>query len=350
MSFLKRFGACVLCAATLLCVLCSCNQSKTKTIMTVDGEDVPSGIYIFYLKQATSELDEKIEEASFEGDRWAFTDTEVKNAKQWVKDTALQYTKELIAVEKKFAELGLSFTDEQISNIEYICEYYWASIGESYEDMGISYTSFLRCYKVGSMGGEIVDYYYGEGGEKEIPDEEYKAYMTENYSRVNHILISNEDDDGNALTDDALTEAENKAKALLAEAQTADEETFRTLIKENSADYSESTDLALGYVKPLEDSGYVTEFEDAVKALKPGETSTELCKSQYGWHIIRRYEMFGDDEVDIDDYRDSLITEMTEDEYDAMKAEWVKAITFNLVKASYNRYDPSDKKIVGSDE
>ena len=360
MSTMKRIGAALLAFATLVCVCCSCNQSNTKTILTVGDEDVPSGVYLLYLSQAIGELDEKIEDAGFTGDRWSYTDADVKNAKTWVKDTALEYTVELVAVEKKFAELGLSFTPDELSSIESNAQYYWdgmsysgymmPGVKDSYEKMGISYPSFLRVYKLGSMGGEIIESIYGKGGEKEITDDEYKTYMTENYSRVNHILISSQDEEGNELTGDALTEAETKAKDLLTQAQSADEETFRQLIIDNSKDYSEDSDLDLGYVAPLENSGYVTEFEDAIKALKPGETSAELCKSEYGWHIIRRYEMFGDDLVSLDDYRDTLMTTMKQDEYEALKAEWAKSVKYTLVKASFNRYDPTDKRFAPAEE
>ena len=343
MSRIKQILAAAL-ALAVCCVCCSCNQSKTKTILTVDGEKIPAGVYLLYLTQEISALDEKIEEASFTGDKWSFTNDEIKNAKEWVKSEALEDTLELVATEKKFAELNLSFTPEEQSNLNSVIDYYWANIGASYEKMGISEASFSRVYTAGSMASEILESIYGEGGEQEITDDEYKAYMSENYSRVNHILISSQDEDGVDLTGDELAAAEAKAKELLAEAQTADEETFRTLIRENSKDYSESSDLDLGYVKPLENSGYVTAFEDAVKALKPGETSAELCKSEYGWHIIRRYEMFGDDLVKLDDYKATLRNTMKEDDFDAMKEAWAKELKYELVQASYDRYDPTDKK------
>ena len=41
---------------------------------------------------------------------------------------------------------------------------------------------------------------------------------------------------------------------------------------------------------PEEESGYVEEFEKAAAELEIG--GTVLCESEYGWHIIRRYDMF----------------------------------------------------------
>lgn len=349
MSFAKKVGAALLAAVMMLCICCSCNQSATKVIMTVNGEEIPSGIYLIYLNNAISELDEKISEAEYKGDRWAFTDSEITNAAQWVKDTALQYTLELVAVEKKFKEMELSFTAEEQSNIDYICDYYWSYLlAASYEDMGISFASYKRVYTMSSMGQKILLAMYDKEGTSPISEDELKAYMNENYMRVNHILISSKDDSQKDLTGDELAAAEALAKKLNEEAKTATDEKFKELVIANSADYDSETDtestLDLGMITPVENSGYVTEFEECAAGLKAGETG--FCKSEYGWHIVRRYEMFGDDEVSLDDYRTDVILTMKEDSYNDDRAAWADALKdqMTVVQASVNRYDPTDKK------
>ena len=349
MSLLKRIGSALLCAAMLICVCCSCNQSATKIIMTVAGEEVPAGIYILYIKSAIGELEDKIAEDEYEGDKWDYT-VDGQAADQWVKDQALQYTLELIAVEHEFEKRDLSFTAEEQSNIDYMCNYYWMYFGASYEKMGVSFTSFERVQKGSYLSQKILLSQYGEDGTDPIPDEELKTYMEENYMRLNHILISSQKDDGSGeqLEGDELSEAESKADKLFELAKAADDIAFIELIKENSADYDSESDtessLELGMISPIEDSGYVEEFEKCAAELEIG--GTDMCKSDYGWHIIRRYAMFDDGVVELDDYRDSVIINMKEDEYNDSRSEWADALREQmvLVEESVERYDPKSSK------
>ncbi len=348
MSFVKKVGAAVLAAAMLLCVCCSCNQSATKTIMTVNGQEVPAGVYLLYINNAIVELDEKITEAKYEGDKWAYTDKDVTNAKEWVKETALQDTLELVAVEKKFKEMDLSFTAEEQSNIDYVCNYYWTYMGASYEKLGISFTSYQRVYTVSSMSRNILLALYGEEGKTPVTDDELKTYMDESFMRVNHVLIANTDDEGADLSEEDLETAKTLAEQIYDEAKAATDNEFKQLIITHSADYDSETDdessLDLGMISPEENSGYVEEFENCAKALKPGEIG--FCESEYGWHIIRRYEMFGDDQVDLDDYRENAIITMKEETFNAEKAKWAEALRdqMTLTQEAYDRYDPTDKR------
>lgn len=347
MSIIKRIGAAVMAAVMLLCVCCSCNQSETKVIMTIGKEEVPAGIYILYLYSAIGELETEIEEAEYEGDKWDFT-IEDKSAAQWVKDKALQYTLELIAVEREFDKRGLTFTAEEQSNIDYITQYYWSMLSASYEDMGVSFTSYERVQRGSSLSQKMLLEQYGEEGAEPISDEDLKTYMAENYMRVNHILIKNTDEKGTALEGDALTEAEDDAKALFDLAKNADDLAFLELVKKNSADYDSETDtessLELGMITPKEDSGYVEEFEKCAAELEIGGTG--FCESEYGWHIVRRYDMFSDGVVDLDDYHDDVVITMKEDDYNAEKEAWANALReqMTLVEASVERYDPTAKK------
>lgn len=353
MSFAKKVGAALLAAAMMLCICCSCNQSATKVIMTVNGEEIPAGIYLLYINSAIVELDEKIAEAGYEGDKWAYTDNEITNAAEWVKQTALDDTLELVAVEKKFKEMDLSFTADEQANIDYICDYYWSYLSASYEELGVSLSSYQRVYTVSNMSQKILLATYDKEGTSPVSDEELKTYMTNDYMRVNHILIASTDEEGNDLTGDALTTAEELANKLHEEAKTASDEKFKEMVIANSADYDSETDeestLDLGMITPEENSGYVTEFEECAAGLEAGATG--FCKSDYGWHIIRRYEMFGDDLVTLDDYRSDAILTMKEDTFNADKAAWADALReqMTLVQASYDRYDPTDKKFNASE-
>lgn len=341
MSWIKKLAASVLAAATVL-ALGACNTSNTRVAMTVGKTEIPAGVYIYYLNTAMGEVSEKAEGTEFENNIWGQTIDGV-SAKEWAEDRAVDYCLQLIAVEREFSRRGLSFTATEQSNLDSNLSYYWSYLGESMEEAGISQSSYERVQKQGLMGQKILLDIYGEGGEQEIPEQELKDYMSENYMRLNHILISNKDDDGNTLTDDALTEAENKANELLNQMKEASEEDFIKTLKEESADYNEERDtdevLKEGMISPIEDSGYVEEFETAAKALKAGEVG--LAESEYGWHIIKRYAMWDDGVVDLEDYRTEVIIDMKGEDYEAELENWGDALRSELTlnEKAVERYD-----------
>ena len=100
-------------------------------------------------------------------------------------------------------------------------------------------------------------------------------YIRENAIRVKHILVKTEE------------EAETIEKRL------ADGDNFESLITEYSID---GMNPVTGYI--FGKGEMVEEFETAAYALKLGETSAPV-KSQFGYHIIRRYDFDGmtDEEI-----------------------------------------------------
>ena len=352
MSIIKRLAVALLVCALTVCAFASCNPKATKTIFVYDGENMPSGVYIAYILTAINELEEKIDDAGYEGDKWSYTDDEVKNAKTWVKERALQHTYELAAVEKEFEKRGLSLTADEESNIEYIVYYYWdyAGLSSTYEGLGISKSSFERWQKASSLSQKILlSRYNEEESEDYVSDDDIKAYMYENYTRVNSIFFSKADPDDSTkkLEGDALEEVKNKAETVFAAAKESDDAGFIALLKENSDSYTDSTtdeSLDLGNIRTKEDSGYAEELEKAIAGMKAGETV--LCEVDDGWYVVRAKDMFEDGVVKVEDYRETVIIAKYSDEYTAEREAWAADLKANstLVKASYDRYDPTDKR------
>lgn len=108
----------------------------------------------------------------------------------------------------------------------------------------------------------------------EPTDDEIKAYFTDNYYRAKHILISTSGD---------LSEEDAKAKAddLLAQAESGAD--FDALVTDNSEDPGSASNPD-GYI--FTDGDMVSEFEDCVKGLSEGGFG--ICKSTYGYHVIKR--------------------------------------------------------------
>jgi len=120
-----------------------------------------------------------------------------------------------------------------------------------------------------------------------LTDKEIKDYYDNNISgevKASHILIAV--DVANDATDEEKQEAEEKAlkKANNIIKKLKNGEDFAKLAKKNSDDEGTASKGGdLGYFQPDE---MVTEFAEAVKALKNDEYTKEPVKTQYGYHII----------------------------------------------------------------
>ena len=109
-------------------------------------------------------------------------------------------------------------------------------------------------------------------------DDNQQQYATPEQVRASHILLKTEGKDDAAV--------KKQAEDLLAKVKGGAD--FGALATKFSEDEGSAT--MSGELKPFaKDGSMVKEFEDAAFALKPGETS-DLVKSQFGYHIIRLLE------------------------------------------------------------
>lgn len=120
-------------------------------------------------------------------------------------------------------------------------------------------------------------------------DDEIRQHFKDDYLRAKHVLVSTMDmTTGAPLDDEALAEAEKKANEILEKAKNGED--FDALINEYNEDPGMESNSD-GYF--FTDNQMVQEFEDATKSIQPGEFT--LCKSSFGYHIIQRLPIDGDD-------------------------------------------------------
>ena len=202
-AFLTAVGTAVSCAA------CGYN---TINALTVDGMEVPAGIYIYYAysaynNDALPQLQKEHEDL----------DTSDKNAVKaltldgkdvitWVQDKATEQCAEYAVIEKKFEELGLSFDDTTQSNLQMMQEYYWSNSKEMMEKNGISEASFKKIVASSYKSDEIFKYYYSIGGENGTTEDDVYDYYKENSIRAEYISMSLKDGEGNLLKSDGKKE------------------------------------------------------------------------------------------------------------------------------------------------
>jgi len=147
-----------------------------------------------------------------------------------------------------------------------------------------------------------------KGGEAFIEDKDVEASFLEEYSnklRVKHILISTQeqtDENGNTTPARSDSEAQKIVKEVIAKLDAGED--FDALI----AKYDEDPGMESGGFYVFGDGEMVPEFETASKNLEIGKYTTEGVKTDYGYHIIKRYEITTEMD-EFNGYKDSKMQE-----------------------------------------
>ena len=361
----------------------------TRTAGTVDGEDIPAGMYIYFLHSAIYSLEQQYQygqlsseysdssdessavESSVESSEESSEEAEPesssaesesssgesvdktpatlwdaivenKTAKDYVIDKAYENCAWVIIMEKKAVEYNITLTDEDKASMEtnYSNNGGKAELEENLNAMGVSFDTYERIVKAGLIEEHLKELLYGDESENAISEDAKKAEYDENYRRVKHILFKTNDltddtdEDGNVTKTADEKKAEIKAtyEDVLARAQAGED--FEALIEEYSDD---SMDKDKGYI--FKKGDMVTEFEEAAWDLPVGEIAT--CESTYGWHIIKAYDKYEKEEYMTDTLSD-FISNYKSENYEKLEDQWIAEANVNRSSSAVRRYSPSD--------
>lgn len=221
---IKKITA-VAAAAAVMSSMTACGENTTWGA-TIDGSDIPAGIFIYYLQSAYYSAQSKLnEENSASSDAIASADgttttaavfssqIDGKDAKTWIYDEATKSMQEYAAIEAKFTELGLTITADEKDAAKVYCDQIWDYAGEYYTKMGISEKSYTSLYLNSQKRDKVFKTIYSEGGEYAVSDDEIKTYLDENYAMINYIAIELKDGSGNLLKSDGKAEMMSMAES-----------------------------------------------------------------------------------------------------------------------------------------
>ena len=213
-------------AAAIVCAAALCGCSDSGYVMTVEGEQIRNGIYLSLMQTAYSDAsgeisDEKTEngDTSEIGDVFGYT-IEDKSASDWIKENTLEQVKNFVAVKRLCEKYGITLTNEELNEINssisslwndenYYAQYLYKTdtIGEYYDSIGIGRDSLTEIYKVNSLSDKLFLYYYDTDGLTPVSDEDFDAYLKENYAGVKYIELEFDDYAGISLKEEADIQA-----------------------------------------------------------------------------------------------------------------------------------------------
>ncbi len=287
MSFLKKSTAFIAAAAMALS-LSSCGKDTTWGA-EIDGEQLRAGIMIYFQSSAVSEamafMPETESVPAADGETAATAETqsvleitiEDKPAREWINEKAVQSMREYAAVEKKFDELGLTFENKEEDRLNIVVDQMWEYFGEYYEELGVSRESYYDVGLNSEKRTAIFNYYYGEGGEKAVPEDEIVSYLSENNTRIKYISMPLKDGEGNLLKSEGKAELKTMIEGYIDRLNTSSV-TFEEIQKEYNNYYAELVKAA-------------AETEEGTEASETEQTETEedtaVAEPNYGTVIAK---------------------------------------------------------------
>lgn len=368
MSISKKISSCLLCSA-LAISLAACNNNLVGDDISyaavVDGAKIPAGVFIsmqmdayyeamYYVDPAdtAAETTTASTDAAETTATTAFTDKviEGKAVRDWINDKATDGIRKYAAVESKFDEVGLAFQDNEKEKVTIYMDSMWEAYGKYYEELGVSENSQILISLNSQKESLLFKHYYGEGGEKEIPESDVKAYLTDNNARINYIKMELKDGEGNLLKSDGKAEIMEMAKGYVERAKNGED--FNVLLNEYAEYYEGLQNAAAGTTEEADAEEH--NHDNTTVISKDGSTPSEAVVSKVFdgsfnvgdvaiveedevYYVVTKLDLFADEEY----YANNELTarySLKGEEFDAMVDSWVETQTFEKNEAAYKKY------------
>ncbi len=276
MNTLRKIVA-ILMVVAMAFTLTACGD--TSWIVKVDGETVPSGVYIYY--QTAGYTAAGYELAATDQNYYyymmygmSYLDQKVgeKTVPEYMNDYALSMCKQYVVIEKLFDELGLELTEDDKKLIDSQVNSLWNNNGEQFEKIGVGKESVRKVTTSALKEEKVFNAYYEVGGLNGTTEDDIKAYLEDNYARVKFLTFNYADS-----ADDAVDEARKNEALELAQSYldriTAGED-INALIEEHVAEVAAANEEdEEANVKPNLPE---PEDDEAENAAEDGEAEEEV--------------------------------------------------------------------------
>lgn len=253
MKFVKLAG--IVTAASLL--LCSCSSGNGKLAMKIGDEEITVGAVKFLSEYGLNST----------------------NTKQAVEVIEQNYTIDEIA-----DKLDIELSDDEKKQIRSAVASFKADMGgktkaeKLLKKYGLEDDILENIFSASAYAEKVLDTLTVE----EVTDDDVKQYVKDNYLHAKHVLVSTKDSEtGEEYGEEKLAEAEKKANEILEKAKNGED--FDALVNEYGEDPGMKSNPDGYYFGANE---MVAEFEDATRSIQPDEIT--MCKSDFGYHIIKR--------------------------------------------------------------
>jgi len=290
MSFKKNITKRVLAAlaaVSMMFTAAGCGEG-TSWAVKYGAYTANAGVFTYYQMEALKEAKSKIQAQDENADvsdlkKLKSMTVDGVDIEEWVNNRAKEKVKKFVAVTRKFDELGLELSADDQANADYYVEYGWMyGEGETCEKIGTSKESYKQIIEFSYKEKQIFSYYYGEGGEKEYPEEDYNKYLSENLSRVKMMTFSLKDKDGNELDAAGKADVKTQAEDYLKRANSGESmdeliKEYEKLKEEAEAEAEDTADPETGSDETAEEAAVTTAADEGTE--EPAVTTVPETES-----------------------------------------------------------------------
>ncbi len=168
MKGLKKVTAAALVAAMMMS---GCSGVDASWIAKSGDVTIPAGVYAYNI------LDNYMYGYMYSGSSYLEGEGVVEEMVEYAKE----YATTLLAYQKKANELGITLTEEEKQEAHDDAEEMFNTASALYTANRISQESLELSNEVSILSAKVFEGIYGEGGEKEVPEEELRAIFDEYY-------------------------------------------------------------------------------------------------------------------------------------------------------------------------
>lgn len=277
---------------------------------------------------------------------------------------AKDYTIEILSYLKKAEELGISLDEEEMAELETAIDADWETYGNLYEANRISKDSLELSYEASLLSEKVFKAIYGEGGEKEVSEEELRTIFSEDYLKAGVILFNKPVEA--TLAEDATEEEKTAAKEEYETALKEVEEQVAYWIEQATnlmGSGSTFNEVMIAY--EIENDPYTTEEIDTTSSRYtyinkndtdlPEEVITRLEGADFGVletvetdeYIVlccRADQMA--DEADFESQRDVILYNLKYDEMNEYMDAYIETLDIEFNESAIKRF-AADQMVLG---
>jgi hypothetical protein len=351
---LKKIALIIFSAAIALS-LAACDIPETA--FSADDVKVSSGLYMYFMFNAYMEASDK--HADTEVDLLDATIEDVA-AKDWIKNKAKEYSTEYIAIEKKFSELELAFTEEELNTVSQNASYQYQQYQQYYSINGVSERTYYLYAKNLSKKQKIFASIYDDEGSAPIGADNMKSFFAEKYALTTEIAFSKTNAEGGELDEAGL--AEVKAKAEGYAQRIRDGEDIEKLIVEYDNEKAKAEAAAMDEEEPTptevaEDADSSTiisnvavsdEESVAPKIVSIFETvavgAVGVVEDDTSYYVVKRGDVLAD-ESKFDDYKSQIMYDMKGKEFEETVDSWTAELNVKTDSRIIGKYSADKVKL-----
>ena len=197
-------------ASAVLCLsLAGCVISAPQTVLTVDGEAIPAGLYLSYQYSAYTEAVSKLSS----NEEFADATIEDVPADEWVHTRTIELIRRHVYVERAFEAQGLSIPEDEAAGAQSTADQYYEANEELIAANGIGKESYRTFYMNQGKYSALLEAYLEEH-RSGVQLDEAKEYMDATYAHIYQLTLPSTDTSYQLLDEDAaaaLMDAANEA-------------------------------------------------------------------------------------------------------------------------------------------